>query len=199
MIKIKKDKLTNEAKEFLSFDIDKIKTNRNEILFRFNTKYLVRLKQLIFKIQRIYFNNVFDFDEILNISYFEVLEILKTEREYKVIPYENYFWKTLKYKILNYFNVNYNTQNKFETKVSYNLINLKKLQSKIYQENISAENYKNLAYQKIEKLKSYLNDQELYYIESYLNNSKPKEYNFYSTSKINEILHNIKEKYNKYI
>ncbi|UWW00533.1 hypothetical protein NW064_04750 [Mycoplasmopsis felis] len=49
MIKIKKDKLTNEAKEFLSFDIDKIKTNRNEILFRFNTKYLVRLKQLIFK------------------------------------------------------------------------------------------------------------------------------------------------------
>ncbi|WP_322934997.1 hypothetical protein RRG40_00440 [Mycoplasmopsis felis] len=199
MIKIKKDKLTNEAKEFLSFDIDKIKTNRNEILFRFNTKYLVRLKQLIFKIQRIYFNNVFDFDEILNISYFEVLEILKTEREHKVIPYENYFWKTLKYKILNYFNVNYNTQNKFETKVSYNLINLKKLQSKIYQENISAENYKNLAYQKIEKLKSYLNDQELCYIESYLNNSKPKGYNFYSTSKINEILHNIKEKYNKYI
>ncbi|UWV78341.1 hypothetical protein NWE59_05565 [Mycoplasmopsis felis] len=96
MIKIKKDKLTNEAKEFLSFDIDKIKTNRNEILFRFNTKYLVRLKQLIFKIQRIYFNNVFDFDEILNISYFEVLEILKTEREHKVIPYENYFLKNIK-------------------------------------------------------------------------------------------------------
>ncbi|TDV24121.1 hypothetical protein BCF59_0067 [Mycoplasmopsis mustelae] len=170
---------------------------QNQLLFVFNRLYFKKLQNLCYKIAGLYFCNVFSVDELINSAYYEILIILTTKRKSSRVPFENYFWATLKFRILNTFNTTYNSQTKFETKIAHNLMNLANLQSKMnWIQQSEFQNYRNLAFLEIQKLLKYLNNQERKYVQLFISNQGNL---YYSASKIKELNWQIKQKINKHL
>ncbi|MCU9932835.1 hypothetical protein [Mycoplasmopsis cynos] len=157
----------------------------NRVLNRFEIMYEKEIKLLINKIYWIYTKNNIDRDEIKNQLLLSVWEIM-TQKEFpKYKNFEGYFWSTLKLKLLNKFNRQINRQYDFESRVSYNKMNLSSLNAR-YQR-INVEESKKVS---LNEVNSLLDDQEKYLLNCKINFIKPR----ISSWKQKEMMQNIKTK-----
>ncbi|MCU9935315.1 hypothetical protein [Mycoplasmopsis cynos] len=109
-----------------------------------------------------------------------------TQKEFpKYKNFEGYFWSTLKLKLLNKFNRQINRQYDFESRVSYNKMNLSSLNAR-YQR-INVEESKKVS---LNEVNSLLDDQEKYLLNCKINFIKPR----ISSWKQKEMMQNIKTK-----
>ncbi|MGZ9761927.1 hypothetical protein ACXYRQ_00405 [Mycoplasma sp. 394] len=183
--------LDSEVIEFLNLDESKKHITNNQIIQAFIKQYQQILFAVCHKIQNVYFDHVFSFDEILNAAYYELLQMLKTKRNQQDIPFANYFWSMLKYRIINFFNAHYGSQSRFENKIGRHNINFNRLQNKLsWYKNFQERNNKNEAYVKLISIMHLLNEQERNYLQNLLNNNKMH----YTNSKQKEITTNIRAK-----
>ncbi|VEU76032.1 hypothetical protein [Mycoplasmopsis columboralis] len=161
------------------------------IIYEF-VKYKIR--SLSRKVLYLYsFNNGICEEEIQNYIYSILIDIIENWKNFLQLPFEAYFWNTIKLKMINYINSVNNRQFDFEEKLANNLTNLGKINYFYHHTNGNNDERK---YYDIDYLKKIISKVELDFITDLLNKDK-KETQFYSTYQKNKIIKKINLKIKK--
>ncbi|UUM19568.1 MULTISPECIES: hypothetical protein [unclassified Mycoplasma] len=126
-----------------------------------------KIRSLARKILRLHsFNNGICEEEIQNYIYSILLEIIEYWKNFLHMPFEAYFWYTIKLKMINYINKINNRQFDFEEKIANNINNLKGI---IHSYDLNNSNHDESGIYNLDFLKSISSDSEYKFLISQLN------------------------------
>ncbi|UUD35854.1 hypothetical protein NPA08_02695 [Mycoplasmopsis citelli] len=132
-------------------------------------------------------NNGLSEEEVQNYIYSILLEIVQYWKDFLHIPFQAYFWNTIKLKMINYINRTNNRQFDFEVKIGNKMSNLRKL---IYDYTVNNATSDNGKIYNLDFIKSIASDNEYQFLES-LVNQQSAESDFYTTYQRNKIIRSI--------